>query len=118
MWRSVVGPGRWQLHDGELAQLEEVCRLRDSAALLQAALDDEGIVTTSTRGTTRSNPVYRDLLATRTAITAMIRALKLPDPDAVAVPDATAKSTAARAAVRARWGGSSGRPGSTRRRSE
>lgn len=98
LWTSITGP--YELDPAELATLEQAARLADLADELQAVIDAEGTVAPGSRGQPRMHPGLSELRATRVAVGSLVARLKLPSGEA---RSASATSTKARAAARARW---------------
>lgn len=99
LWRRLT-PGL-EFSTAELVTLELACRQADDVARLEHLLEDEGMVTTGSKGQQRLSGVPAELRQQRYALNRLVSALALPDLDEV-----TGRSPAQRKATKAaaaRW---------------
>jgi P27 family predicted phage terminase small subunit len=102
LWRRIhTGlPAECELDDREVAILSAACRQADDVAALEAAIAEDGVVATGSRGQPRLNPLVTEARQGRLAVARLLGELDLSDPDA---EPRTARSRRAKQAADARW---------------
>jgi DNA polymerase III psi subunit len=105
LWSQIAGV--YELRPDELATLEDVCRLTDMVAALEAAWAEDGrpLTTKGSMGQLVTHPLISEIRTHRMARNALWRQMKLPD--VVAVPEANQH----RAAAQSRWSAAHGKAG-------
>jgi Phage terminase, small subunit len=91
----------FNLDQAELELLEQVCRLLDHADALQAAIEADGVMVTTSQGDRRPNPAIAVARSTSLAIGRLLGQLAIPSEHGEAVP--TPAQVQARKAARSRW---------------
>jgi hypothetical protein len=97
MWSDVTGS--YDLRSDELRVLEDACREADLIDDLTSELVGADRIVRGSQGQPVINPLISEVRQHRATLAALLRQLKLPDES----DTAEARSTAARAAVNARW---------------
>lgn len=97
LWDQVAG--HYQLRPDELRTLEDACREADLVERLEAELQDAPLMVKGSMGQMVASPLVSELRQHRATLNTLLKSLKLPDE----APNASATSTSARAAARARW---------------
>ena len=75
LWRAVVRD--FELDEHEVVVLREACRTADSLDALQALLDEEGTMSSTSQGP-RVHPALPELRQQRIALARLITALRIP----------------------------------------
>lgn len=75
LWRAVLGA--FELDEHERAMLLQACRTVDSLDDLQAALDDEGVISATPQGP-RAHPALVEARQQRITLARLLTALQLP----------------------------------------
>ncbi len=101
LWKAIVAsvPASYELDARELHILERACRCADELALLDAAVDRDGLVVRGSRNQPVLNPCLAEARQLRLAQLRLLHELKI-DPPAEESPG----TRAARKAAEARWG--------------
>jgi phage terminase small subunit len=107
LWQAIVNdlPDNWDLDRRELHFLEQAGRCQDEITLLEAAIEEHGVVTTGSRGQVRTNPAVADVRALRIAQQKLLSALEMTDPQDRKTRSATPHQLRAQRAAEARWAG-------------
>lgn len=106
LWSGITG--KYELRPDELATLEDICRMKDMIAALDAAWSAEGrpLKTRGSMGQEVTHPFISEIRTHRMACNALWRQLKLPDDGA--------ERTGAnqhRSAAQSRWASAHGKAG-------
>lgn len=105
LWKAVTSD--YSFRPDELSVLADVCRMSDMVALMEAALEEEPtLLVRGSQGQLVINPLVSEMRQYRSARSALLRQLKLPDLDETgssADGDAGARSSIARNAANVRW---------------
>lgn len=75
LWRAVMVD--YELDEHESTLLREACRTVDSIDLLQAVLDNEGVMSESSQGV-RTHPALTELRQQRVTFARLLTALRVP----------------------------------------
>jgi hypothetical protein len=75
LWRAVMGSYELDIHEETI--LREACRTADSLDGLQALIDAEGLISTSSQGV-RVHPALVELRQQRIAFARLLTALRIP----------------------------------------
>jgi hypothetical protein len=100
-WRLTTE--RFDLSDGELEVLTEVCRTLDNLDRLDAAISRDGVTVAGSAGQTVVHPAVTEARGQRALLHRLVAALALPDEDGATVP--TAGTLRAKRAASVRWAG-------------
>lgn len=101
LWNTVCKT--YTLRPDELRILKDACFEVDLIDELQRQLSRDGVISIGSMGQERAHPAVSELRQHRSVLSALLRALKLPDPATGSAAGETPTSTQARAAVNARW---------------
>jgi len=109
VWRAVVDV--YSLRPDEVLVLEKVARTADDLGRIEAAMNDEPLMTVGSQGQPRAHPLLVEIRGLRALLVTLLRQLGLPDAvnETRAAERATSRSSNARAAARARWDRGTGR---------
>lgn len=100
-WKATLED--YELTDGELNLLVEVCRTLDTLDMLADAVAADGATTTGSQGQTVMHPAVAEARQQRITLHRLLAALELPDEDGSTIPPARVLS--GRENARARWAG-------------
>lgn len=100
LWRDIAEADRWQLRPDELRILGDACRLADSIATLETAMEgQETLIQGARPGQMVLNPIITEIRMCRSTMATLLKQLKLPDE----VNTTQTRSFGARQAAAARW---------------
>lgn len=113
LWNRVVE--EYELRPDELRTLEAACRASDLVDRMWAEGKTAELVTVGSMGQAVLHPIFPELRQQQAALVSLLKALRLADvadEDVAAVgsPVGDSRSTAARAAAKAKWNKSYGAP--------
>jgi phage terminase small subunit len=92
----------FDLDDGEMELLAEVCRTLDGLDALAAAVERDGVTVSGSTGQTQVHPAITEARGQRAILHRLLKALDLPTDEAAAVT-APAVSLKASRAASSRW---------------
>lgn len=104
LWKAVLGdlaPG-WQLDARETHLLVRAARCADELAVLEKAIDRDGVTVTGSRGQVVTHPALAEARQLRLTQLRLLSAIELTDP-AQAVRAATPAQARGRRAAQVRW---------------
>lgn len=101
LWNAVCKT--YTLRPDELRVLKDACFEVDLIDDLQRCLAKDGVISIGSMGQERAHPAVSELRQHRSVLSALLRALKLPDPTSGSTQGETPTSTQARAAANSRW---------------
>jgi P27 family predicted phage terminase small subunit len=104
LWRAIVADldAGWELDARELHLLERACRCADELAVLEAAVDADGLTVKGSRGQTVVHPALSEARQLRLVQLRLLGAIEMVDPQA-AIRSATPAQARGRKAAEARW---------------
>lgn len=108
-WNDVRA--NYELREDELVLLRAAARLIDELAVLEAALDEQGVTVVGSRGQPRTNPLLRDARDHRIAlqrILGTVGGIGLSSAEEDPADSALARSSAGRRMAHVRWHGAAG----------
>ena len=113
LWNRVVG--EYELRPDELRTLEAACRASDLVDRMWSEGKTAELVTVGSMGQAVLHPIFPELRQQQAALVSLLKSLRLADvadEDGAAVgsPVGDSRSTAARAAAKAKWNKSYGAP--------
>lgn len=100
-WRDTLAD--FELTDGELNLLAEVCRTLDTLDALADTIARDGTTTTGSQGQTVMHPAVAEARQQRLTLHRLLAALELPDDEGGTI--STARVLSGRENARTRWAG-------------
>ncbi len=101
LWSEIVSS--YDLRPDEVRVLADACREADLVERLEVDLRDEPLMVKGSQGQLVASPLVSEVRQHRMVLSALLKALKLPDTNATAKQKDERVSEQARKAARARW---------------
>ncbi len=108
LWKSFLSDleDDWDLDARELYLLERACRCADELALLEKAIDGDGVTVAGSRDQTIVHPALSEARQLRLVQLRLLSSIEMADPSDPGSQTSTPAQAQARRAARSRWGNS------------